>query len=332
MWQVVGHETARALIENSLKSDRLSHAYLFVGPEHVGKMTLALNLAQVLNCVTGGAEQPCGSCPQCRRIASHIHADVQILGTSGRAEIGIDQIRELEQSVTLKPFEGRTRVFIIDGAERLSAEAANSLLKTLEEPPPYVQLILLSSNERLLLPTVVSRCHKLELRPVPTAKVEQALIQRWNVAPGQAGLLARLSVGCPGWAVLAARDDSILSERASQLAALQQLAEQGRSSRFAYAGDLANQFSKDRAAASDILHLWSCWWRDIMLTKGECIEFATNADRSQALYHEASRYQLWQIKGFIDDLTDAAAALGQNSNPRLVLEVLMLNIPQPARG
>ena len=332
MWQVVGHETSLALLQNSLKSDRLSHAYLFLGPGSVGKMTLALNLAQVLNCVTGEAEQPCGSCPQCRRIVSRIHADVQILEPNGRKEIGIDQIRDLEQSATLRPFEGRTRVFIIDGAERLSLEAANSLLKTLEEPPPYVQLILLASNERLLLPTVLSRCHKLELRPVPTAKVEQALIQRWNVAPEQAGLLARLSAGCPGWAVRASRDDSILSERASRLNDLQQLAAQGRSSRFAYANDLANQFTRDRPTAVDILNLWSCWWRDIMLTKEGCIEFITNADQKRALSNEASRYQLPQIKGFIDSLADAARALGQNSNPRLVLEVLMLNIPEPVRG
>lgn len=332
MWQVVGHESALALLKNSMKSNRLSHAYLFVGPEHVGKMTLAFNLAQVLNCEAEETEQPCGSCTQCQRIADRIHADVQILGTNGRAEIGIDRIRDLEQSATLKPFEGRTRVFIIDGAEKLSTEAANSLLKTLEEPPPYVQLILLASNERLLLPTVLSRCHKLELRPVPVAKVEQALIERWNVAPEQAGLLARLSAGCPGWAVQASRDDRILSERTSRLDTLQQLLTQGRASRFAYASDLANQFMRDRTAVLDILNLWSRWWRDLMLTKGGCLEFAINADRKDVLSREVAKYRLSQIKDFIDSLLDATKALEQNSNPRLVLEVLMLNIPKTMKG
>jgi DNA polymerase III subunit delta' len=332
MWQVVGHETAVTLLQNSLNSGRLSHAYLFVGPEHVGKMTLALNLAQVLNCEAEEAERPCTSCTQCKRIAGRIHADIQILETDGRTEIGIDQIRALEQSANLKPFEGRTRVFIIDGAEKLSIEAGNSLLKILEEPPHYVQFILLASNERLLLPTVLSRCHKLELRPVPIAKVEQSLIRRWNVAPEQAGQLARLSAGCPGWAVQASRDDRILSDRASRLDTIQQLVTQGRAPRFAYASDLANQFIKNRATATDILNLWACWWHDLLLTKGGCIEFATNADREHVLSRDAANYRLSQIKGFIDSLRDVTKALEQNSNPRLTLEVLMLNIPKPAKG
>ena len=332
MWQVVGHETALDLLENSLKIERLSHAYLFAGPQRVGKMTLALNLAQALNCEAEKDDRPCGSCTQCRRIFDRIHADVRILGANGRAEIGIDQIRDMEQAVTLKPFEGRTRVFIIDGAERLSMEAANSLLKTLEEPPPYVQLLLLASNERLLLPTVLSRCHKLELRPVPVAKVEQALIERWNVAPEQASLLARLSAGCPGWAVGASRDDRILSERTSRLDTLQQLVTQGRVPRFAYANDLANQFTRDRSAVMDILNLWCGWWRDLLLAKGGDLEFATNADREDALSRQAAKYRLSQIKGFIDSLLEATRAMDQNSNPRLVLEVLMLNIPKSETG
>ena len=331
MWQVVGHEAALALLQNSLKSERLSHAYLFIGPEHVGKMTLALNLAQALNCEEE-TEQPCGSCTQCRRIFERIHADVQVLETNGRTEISIDQIRDLEQSAILKPFEGRNRVFIIDGAEKLSIEAANSLLKTLEEPPPYVQLILLASSEHLLLPTVLSRCHKLELRPVPVTKVEQSLIERWNVAPEHAGLLARLSAGCPGWAVGASRDDSILSERASRLNTLQQLAVEGRASRFAYASNLANQFIKDRTGVLEILDLWSHWWRDLMLMKVGCNQFVTNSDQMDTLSRSVADYRLSDINGFIQSLLDAVKALDQNSNPRLVLEVLMLNIPRTMRG
>ncbi|TET38214.1 MAG: AAA family ATPase, partial [Dehalococcoidia bacterium] len=165
MWQVIGHEKAVALLERSMKGGKLSHAYLFVGPPHVGKMTLAMNLAQALNC--RGEERPCGECPQCRRIARGVHADVQVIGLEGRMEIGIDQIREMQHAASLKPFEGRNRVFIIDGADHLSHEAANCLLKTLEEPPPNDQLILLAANERLLLPTVLSRCQKLELGPLP---------------------------------------------------------------------------------------------------------------------------------------------------------------------
>ncbi len=330
MWQVVGHEMAVALLDNSLKSGKLSHAYLFVGPPHVGKMTLALNLAQALNCE--GDEKPCNACSPCQRIAGLKHADVQVIGINGRAEISIDQIREMERFVTLKPFEGRNRVFIIDGAEHLSPEAANCLLKTLEEPPPNVQLMLLTVNERLLWTTVHSRCQKLELRPLPILVVEQALIKRWEVAPERARVLAKLSSGCLGWAVGAFCDDQVLSERMERLSALLQLASEGRAERFTYAAQLASQFSRNRGAIREVLSLWVGWWRDLLLIKGGCRDFITNIDQETTLYREAGNYHFTGIKGFIESLQQAMEALVQNANPRLVLDVLMLNMPKRKGG
>jgi DNA polymerase-3 subunit delta' len=326
MWQVVGHETAVALLDNSHKGDKLSHAYLFVGPPHVGKMTLALKLAQALNCV--GAEQPCGDCASCQRITGLKHADVQVIGLDGRSEIGIDHIREMERSANLKPFEGRNRVFIIDGAEHLTTEAANCLLKTLEEPPPNVQLILITTNERLLIPTVRSRCQKLELRPLPIPVVERALVEQWAATAEQAQLLAKLSAGCLGWAVSAFLDESIPNERAEQLSSLLHITSRGRVERFACASQLSNQFAKNRGAVRDVLSLWIDWWRDLLLIKGGCSDFITNIDRESTLYSEAESYHLTGIKGFIRSLQQAMEALGQNANPRLVLEVLMLDIPK----
>ena len=326
MWQVVGHEKAVGLLERSLKGGKLSHAYLFVGPRHVGKMTLALSLAQALNCLAD--EKPCGQCHQCLRIAVGKHTSVQVIGLNGKTEIGIDQIREMQHLSSLKPGEGRHWVFIIDGAEHLSHEASNCLLKTLEEPPPDVQLILLAINERLLLPTVLSRCQRLELRPLPTAIAEQALIHRWGVPAEQAGVLARLSCGCLGWAVAASSDEGPLSERRQRLSALRHLASVGREERFAYAADLASQFGRDRASVQEVLQLWLGWWRDLMLIRGRCGNFATNVDQEAALYTEAQGYSLTQIKDFIQSLQRAKGQLDQNANPRLVLEVLMLSIPR----
>jgi DNA polymerase-3 subunit delta' len=323
---VVGHEKVVGVLANSLKDEKLAHAYLFVGPPHVGKMTLALNLAQALNCDED--EKPCGRCPQCLKIAGGKHADVRVIGLEGGVEIGIDQIREMGHSASLRPFEGRYRVFIIDGAEHLSHEASNCLLKTLEEPPPNVQLILLAINERLLLPTVLSRCQRLELRPLPIHVVEKALIERWGVVPERAKVLARLSCGRLGWAVTASSDERLLGERGEGLTTLLKLAKTGREERFAYAARLANQFHRDRGSAKEVLTLWLGWWRDLMLVKGGCGRFITNVDREPTLYGEAEVYSLREIKGFIESLEQAMESLEQNANPRLVLEVLMLSMPR----
>jgi DNA polymerase-3 subunit delta' len=253
---------------------------------------------------------------------------VQVIGLNGRTEIGIDQIKDMQRFSSLKPGDGKHWVFIIDGAEQLSREASNRLLKTLEEPPPDVQLVLLAINESLVLPTVLSRCQRLKLRPLATAIVEQALTHRWGVPPDQARTLARLSRGCLGWAVAASSDKGLLDERGQRLSTLRHLALASREESFAYVAQLARQFSKDRASVREVLQLWLDWWRDLMLVREGCGRFATNVDQEATIHCEAQSYSLTQIKDFIRSLQQAMEQLDQNANPRLVLEFLMLSIPR----
>lgn len=338
MWQVIGQTRAVSLLQRSLEMDSLAHAYLFVGPAHVGKMTLALNLAQALNCEA--AETPCGECTSCKKITSAKHADVQIIGLNHdegsvgakpRAEISIDQIRQVQHSASLPPFEGRYRVFIIDGAEFLSIEAANCLLKTLEEPPGKVAFILLTTSEKLLPATVISRCQRLELSPLVVAEVEDTLNSSWGIEPEKAKLLARLSHGCLGWAVSAALDEGLLHQRAEQLDGLLDIIDADCEERFAHAAQLAAQFSQNRGLVQDKLNLWLEWWRDLLLVKVGCGGDITNVDRLATLIDMARGYALAQIRAFINNIRAAGDQLRQNANPRLVLEVLMLGIPEAKR-
>jgi len=220
MWQVMGQDRAVSLLQRGLERSSTAHAYLFIGPPHVGKMTLALNLAQALNCPA--ADPPCGECPSCLKITAANHADVQIIGISHNGnsaavktltEIGIDRIREIQHAASLPPFEGNYKLFIIDGAEHLSLEAANCLLKTLEEPVGKVVFILLTTNEDLLPTTVISRCQRVELPPIAPSHVEQALTRIGNVPEDKVRLLARLCRGSLGWAITAAADDHLLQQR-----------------------------------------------------------------------------------------------------------------------
>jgi len=334
MWSVIGQTRAVSLFQRSLETGSLAHAYLFVGPAHVGKMTLALNLAQALNCAE--AEPPCNQCASCLRVASAKHADVQIIGlshngdsgdTRPRAEISIDQIREVQHSASLPPFEGKYKVFIIDGAEFLSLEAANCLLKTLEEPIGKVVFILLTTNEMLLPATVVSRCQRVELFPIPVGEVEIALNRNWGVEPEKAKLLARLSHGCLGWAVSATSDDSLLRQRAESLDKLLDITNADFEERFAYVAQLATQFSQNRGLVYERLNLWLDWWRDLLLVKVGSIDNITNIDRLNTLSDMAGGCNLAQIRAFIRSIRAAGEQLRQNANPRLVLEVLMLDIP-----
>lgn len=326
MWKIVGHETVVELLDNSLKNDRLSHAYLFIGPDGVGKMTTAVNLAQALNCES--VDRPCGACASCKRIMDSQHADIQVLDLAGRAEISIDQIRELERYASLKPFEGQCRVFIIDNAEFMSSEAANCLLKTLEEPPPFVYIILLSANEKAMLSTILSRCQKLEFRPVAVSEIKNALIERWSVKPDDARVLARLSSGCMGWAVRAFVDADVMAHRKEQIETLVNIAKADRLEKFSFSSGIAGKFSKNRAEVQKLLSLWITWWRDLLLIKGGCRDIITNIDYEETLFREEAGYDIMDIRNFILSLIQTGMLLKNNANPRLVLDVLILDMPK----
>ncbi len=332
MWQVIGQDRIVNLLERSIAEGRLSHAYLFVGARHIGKMTLALTLARALNCAS--EEKPCGECSSCRRIISGNHPDVGIIqlaetaeDQSSRKTISVDQIRDLQYSINLKPYENGYRMIIVDGAENMSAGAANALLKSLEEPPPSTVFILLAVEENLLLPTIHSRCQRLELEPMPVQTLQQVLVEQWGAPHEQADLLARFSHGCIGWAISALSEESILEERSGNLENLISLTRSDISERFRFAAELAAEFAKSRMVVRERLELWLTWWRDLLLLKNDCAEFIVNADRKDMLQQQAAQCGLSAIGKAIRSIQETMQQLDQNANARLALEVLMLNIP-----
>lgn len=333
VWQVVERSRAVPLLKSSLERGRLPNAYLLAGPAHVGKMTLAITLAQALNCEA--AEPPCGECNTCRKIAAGKHADVQVIGllasngkeAKTKTDISIDQVRAIQHDASLPPFEGKFKVFIIDGAETLSMEAANCLLKTLEEPADKVIYVLLTTNEQLLPITVISRCQKLELLPIAPENMDKVLQERWKVDANKARLLARLSHGCIGWAVANAQDNGVLDERKAKLDNIRGVLTGGLIERFTYADQLANRFAQNRRSVQDELGLWLDWWRDLMLVKAGSPDKITNIDYGNEINRMAEGYTLGEIRLFIKKLQEAVVQLQMNASPRLVWEVLMFNIP-----
>lgn len=327
-WPVVGHEWAVELLQSSLASQRLPHALLFAGPAQIGKRTLALGLAAALNCQ--GQPKPCGQCRSCRNIVRGSHADVRTVqveagDTSREGVLKIDQIRELQHEAALAPMESPHKIFILREIERANLPAANALLKTLEEPPSQVVLLLTSARPQSLLPTIVSRCQVLMLRPLPLEQVASALVQRWGAQPERADLLARLSAGRLGWAVQRLTDTQAWDERARRLADTRSLVDKGRLDRLAYADVLG----RTPTTVQPTLALWTSWWRDILLVQQGCPGYVSNIDLAGELAQEAPRFNSAQVRSFLARLQAAPAQLNQNANTRLLLETLVLHLPTP---
>lgn len=332
-WGVIGHEWAVELLSRNLAAGRVRHAYLFTGPAGVGRRTLALALARALNCT--GPQPPCGRCRSCTLIgdgsaaAPPRHPDVRLIEPveSGeriqRLEIRIDQIRDLQHELALTPLEGRYRIAILCDFEAANAHAANALLKTLEEPPPQVILILTASQADVLLPTIVSRCQVLNLRPLPWHVVRSALLAR-GVPADQAESLAHLCGGRLGWALRAAADPELLARRSQALDDLQRLLKAGRNTRLTYAEELA----RDGQVLRETLEVWLSWWRDLLLVTTGTRAPLTNADRTHELERLAQSITVDQAQHALALLRDATWHLDRNANPRLLAEVLLLDLPR----
>lgn len=336
MWRTSGQNEAIELFENELKTGSISHAYLLIGPRHIGKTTLSYDLALAANCTEANA--PCLECASCLRILKGLHSDIFYLSPDSslassheqknRTEIGIDDIKKIQQFAGLPPYEGKYKVFIIDGADQLSNEAANCLLKTLEEPPDKIILMLLAFDESKILPTIASRCQKINLKPLPAKKIEQILIEEHSVDAEQAAIISRLSYGRLGWAINCLDNDDELQSRLEIMNSIDNLLVLNIGERFSYiAGLEAGRKNIDRKKAEAMIDNWLTWWRDLLLIKNGCRESITNVDLTQVLDKWSKLLSIEEIKNFIENLQQSLLLIKKNANIRLLLEAILLDMP-----
>ncbi len=330
-WNIVGHQWAVKLLQKHVQSDQVRHAYLISGEHDVGKRSLALRFAQALNCT--GSDRPgelCYECRSCNLVPGEKYPDLHVITPEeDSSTIKIDQIRELHQRLALTPFEGRFRIAVIPDFEVATEEAANALLKTLEEPNEGVVVILTTIDAVSLLPTIVSRCEHIPLRMVSNDDILKAILAR-DVPPQKAALIASLAHGRPGWALRLVEDPDLLERRAEILHDLDELLGQSRNQRLDYVEQLLprkDDLETQRHNARELLEVWMEVWQDAMASGFRVEAVVENTDTNDLTEKLNKNLNPFQVYACVKAIQQAYKAIQQYGNVRLAMEVFMIDLP-----
>ena len=361
---LIGQSAAAATLQTALVRDAVPQAYLFVGPEGVGKTRGAIEFAKALCCskrVPDGGDA-CDACVNCHRIVQDQHPDVKRIAPDGE-QTKIWQFWSRPghppgalEAINFAPVAAPRRVYLIERAETLNEEAANSILKALEEPPPYVNFVLCAPAPTSVLPTILSRCQLVRFRSVPAEVIAGALHERRGLPPSEAAILAAYAEGAPGRALRLADAPELRQQRDALLDLAARIADSPPVAAFRLAEDLRNvakpakpkksdaaatdtaatgDDDKERAARGDLgraLDVLAAWHHDLLsvVLRGPDAPLV-HADRRDALLHASARYRPEQIAQNLETLLQFRGYLRRNANAQLATEVLLLRlIPRKA--
>jgi DNA polymerase-3 subunit delta' len=321
---IAGHAAQLATLRQALERNRLHHAYVFVGPEGIGKRTIALALAKAVHCRETSSDF-CGACPSCINIENRNHPDVRLVEPlAGKKEISIEQVRTLEKELNYRAFSGKRKLAIIDPAELMNLSAQNALLKTLEEPPAGSVLILIASSAGGLLPTVLSRCLRLAFSPVNEAEMTRYLVERRSMSAERARAMAAVSLGSFGRA-LNEEIEELAEKRTVWIEALSAAKIPGAWAAF------AEELAKDRGETLHFLDWLADWYRDVLVYRatdgaGELY----NRDLMEKLRAQADALTTENALRLRARALEASVRIRRNVNRRFALENLLAKIGRVA--
>jgi len=317
--EIIGQTKAKEMLRRSVAQQRMSHAFLFKGPSGVGKKTLAHTFAAYINCREPQEQEPCGQCPSCSKFRSGNHPDFMLIEPEGAA-IKINQVRELKKALAFPPFEAHQRIVLLTEVHTMRREAANSLLKTLEEPPASTVLILTGDEAGGILPTILSRCQVIPFFPLPHDKVAECLVLEDKVPEESAASLAAISEGSLGRARLLLKKE-LLPLRKQIIETLLAVAPNTPAAILGI-GTLSEAAAKLKEDLPELLELLKSWLHDLVLEMDGAADRARNHDLFPFAAAARQRWNREDLANRLQLLNTAQKQLNRNCNASAVCEVL----------
>ena len=321
--EIVGHEQIKEHMQAAIRDKKPFHAYLFQGEEGVGKEALARTFAAGLQCQSESADKPCKECVSCRQMESGNQPDV-IWVTREKASLGVDEIREqLCNTMDIKPFSSPYKIYLVPEAEKMTEAAQNALLKTIEEPPEYGIVILMTSNISALLPTIQSRCLTMEFRPLSTAVVESFVKEHCQVPDYQARASAAFAQGNLGKAMRYAKSEDFIERKDHIISLLRHVEQMDLSEMLAVIKDLGTRKDEVR----DYIDLMVLWYRDVLLFKAtKDINQLLFQDEASYISREASHRSYEKIEEILQAFEKSKVRLRANVNFDITMELMLLTL------
>lgn len=321
--EIVGHEEVIQHLQNAIRLGKVSHAYILSGEKGSGKKLLANTFAMALQCEKKGVD-PCQECRSCKKAMSRNHPDIIYITHEKPNSIGIEDIRtQLIEDVMIKPYCSSYKIYIIDEAEKLTLQAQNALLKTIEEPPAYAVILLLTSNMETFLPTITSRCVKLNLRPVQESMVKDYLMEKMHLPDYQAQMDAAFSQGNIGKARQMAESDefNLMTEQALRIL------KKSNELELYEMVEMIKELSEEKQNIDEYLDLFAMWFRDVLFFKAtKEVDGLMFKDQLNHIKERARKSSYEGIEKIIDAIGTAKERLHANVNFDLVMELLFLTI------
>lgn len=321
MFDIIGQENAKVIFEKEYNKGRLSHAYIVTGPDGIGKSIFAMHMASVLLC--SGGNKPCGVCDSCIKVRENVHPDLRIIAREGKS-IGVQSdIRPLIEEIYKKPYEGNKKIIIIKNAGDITTQGQNAILKTLEEPPEYITIIMLTESLSRLLPTIQSRCQTVRLQTVPNELIRNYLVSA-GIDSEKASAAASYSEGIPGNA-FKFLDDRFMALRQDVISTARKIVRADENDIL----DYTNFFLGKKDNIDEILNIMLIWYRDVLTLKlAKDRNVLINSDFYDLLVEECGILSYNRLDRIITLIRDTQDKLRQNTNYQLTIEVMLLNIQE----